>query len=57
MNLLRNSKENIITKDCKESVQMTAFMPPDKVYITALNNSNTVYDKVFRLILERKTRD
>ena len=49
MNLLRNSKENIITKDCKESVQMTAFIPPDKVYITALNDSNTVYVQTFKL--------
>ena len=34
--LLRNIIENIITKDCKQSVQITAFIPPYMVYITAL---------------------
>ena len=33
--LLRKIIENIITKDCKQSVQITAFIPPDIVYITA----------------------
>ena len=37
---LRKTMENTITKDCKESVQMTAFIPPDRVYITATVLSN-----------------
>ena len=43
--LLRNIIENIITKDCKQSVQITAFIPPDMVYITALMDLVFPYDR------------